>query len=67
MLRLAIVEAIRSGTTLVMEVGAQLAGYADLLGETGLRCVLAEQVTDRPPGSVVGDAARLTFDLTRSR
>src|SRR5256886_17471196 len=36
-------EAIRSGTTLVLEEGAQLERYAQALADTGLRLVLCER------------------------
>jgi 5-methylthioadenosine/S-adenosylhomocysteine deaminase len=62
MVRLAVLEAIRSGTTLAMEVGPNLEAYADILGQSGLRVVLAEQVSDRPSGVLVGEADKLTFD-----
>jgi 5-methylthioadenosine/S-adenosylhomocysteine deaminase len=65
MIRLATLEAIRSGTTLLMEIGPNLASYADLMGQAGLRCVLAEQVSDRPAGSVVGEPTLLAFDASR--
>ncbi len=61
-LRLAVLEAIRSGTTAVMEVGSGLADYAELLGRTGLRFFLAEQVSDRPAGAIVGNEEVLAFD-----
>ena len=61
-LRLAVLEAIKSGTTAIMEVGSGLESYAELLGSTGLRLFLAEQVSDRPVGAIVGDERPLTFD-----
>ncbi len=61
-LRLAVLEAIKSGTTAIMEVGSGLEAYAGLLGSTGLRFFLAEQVSDRPAGAIVGDGKALTFD-----
>jgi 5-methylthioadenosine/S-adenosylhomocysteine deaminase len=65
MIRLALVEAIRSGTTLVMEVGSGIADYADLLSRSGLRLVLAEQVADRAGGGRVGEPGRISFDPSR--
>ena len=65
-LRLAVLEAIKSGTTAIMEVGSGLEAYAELLGSTGLRFFLAEQVSDRPAGAIVGDEKALTFDLLQT-
>jgi 5-methylthioadenosine/S-adenosylhomocysteine deaminase len=45
-------EAIRSGTTLVLEEGAGLGQYAGALVETGLRLVLCERAWDRTGASV---------------
>ena len=39
-------EAIRSGTTCLLEISANVAGYAPDLAETGLRLVLAENIND---------------------
>jgi 5-methylthioadenosine/S-adenosylhomocysteine deaminase len=62
MVRLACLEAIRSGTTLLMEVGSGIAEYADLLQATGLRLVLAEQVSDRAGNGRVGEPGHISFD-----
>jgi 5-methylthioadenosine/S-adenosylhomocysteine deaminase len=62
MVRLAALEAIRSGTTLLMEVGSGIAEYADLLSTTGLRLVLAEQVSDRAGDARVGEPGPISFD-----
>jgi cytosine/adenosine deaminase-related metal-dependent hydrolase len=46
------IEAIRSGTTCLLEIGRDVAGYADALTETGLGLVLAEITTDIEPEAV---------------
>jgi len=45
-------EAIRSGTTLVLEESAGLDGYAGALSDTGLRLVLCERAWDRANASI---------------
>src|SRR5262249_51328113 len=65
MVQLGLLEAIRSGTTLAMEVSSQIAQYSDLLLSSGLRLVLAEQVSDRPAGSMVGEPESISFDTSR--
>ena len=40
------VEAIRSGTTALLEISSDVAHYAESLEETGLRLVLAENIND---------------------
>jgi len=45
-------EAIRSGTTLVLEEGAGLDSYAGALADTGLRLVLCERAWDRANASI---------------
>ncbi len=55
------VEAIRSGTTLVLEDGARIAGYAGEMARTGLRFVLAERAWDKAKGSI-GD--QLPFEVS---
>ena len=45
-------EAIRSGTTLLLEEGDTLAGYAGALVDTGLRLVLCARAWDRAHASV---------------
>ena len=47
MVQLAAAEAIRSGTTLVLEDGAGIDEYADALVATGLRLLLCERAWDR--------------------
>src|SRR6266403_2101322 len=52
MARLGALEAIRSGTTLVLEESAGLDGYAGALLDTGLRLVLCERAWDRANASI---------------
>ena len=55
-------EAIRSGTTLLLEEGARLERYAGALADTGLRLVLCERAWDRAealvgqPGPFIQDS-----------
>jgi len=71
MAQLGALEAIRSGTTLVLEEGARLAGYAGALLDTGLRLLLCERAWDRAkasigqPGSFELDPALAEAGLTR--
>jgi 5-methylthioadenosine/S-adenosylhomocysteine deaminase len=73
MATLGALEAIRSGTTLILEEGAQLERYAQALVETGLRLVLCERVWDRAsasvgqPGPFEHDAALAESGLARIR
>src|SRR5881296_4565777 len=66
-------EAIRSGTTLVLEEGAQLERYAQALADTGLRLVLCERAWDRgrasigQPGPFEQDGALAETGLARAR
>src|SRR5262245_26992145 len=52
MVLLGALEAIRSGTTLVLEESAGLDGYAGALLDTGLRLVLCERAWDRANASI---------------
>lgn len=52
MCQLGALEAIRSGTTLVLEDGVRIAGYARQMADTGLRMVLAERAWDRAETSI---------------
>jgi len=73
MATLGALEAIRSGTTLVLEEGAQLDVYADALAATGLRLVLCERAWDRArasigqPGPFEQDAALAQDGVARIR
>ena len=49
MCRLAALEAIRSGTTTLLEISTDISEYAESLAGTGLRLVLAEHVNDFDP------------------
>ena len=66
-------EAIRSGTTLVLEEGNGLDVYAEALADTGLRLVLCERAWDRAkasigqPGPFEVDAALGEAGLARIR
>lgn len=71
MVQLGALEAIRSGTTALLEDGAGIAGYAKPLVATGLRLLLAERAWDRKgagigdPGPFVADEALGEAGLTR--
>ena len=64
-------EAIRSGTTLVLEDDSGLDGYAAALADTGLRLLLCERAWDRAgaaiglPGPFAVDDAQAELGLTR--
>jgi cytosine/adenosine deaminase-related metal-dependent hydrolase len=66
MVQLGVAEAIRSGTTMIIEVASGISQYADLLAKSGLRFVLAEQVADRAAGARVGGQDGLS-SMHRSR
>ncbi|HEV7267238.1 MAG TPA: amidohydrolase family protein [Falsiroseomonas sp.] len=59
MCQLGALEAIRSGTTLVLEDGFNIESYAPQMVATGLRMVLAERAWDREDASI-GDPAPFT-------
>ncbi len=59
MVQLGALEAIRSGTTALLEDGAYIAGYAEPLVATGLRLVLAERAWDRE-GASIGEPTPFT-------
>ncbi|PYM95231.1 MAG: hypothetical protein DME04_05480 [Candidatus Rokuibacteriota bacterium] len=71
MVQLGALEAIRSGTTLVLEEGVGLDAYAGALLDTGLRLVLCERAWDRAnasigqPGPFAADAALAEAGLSR--
>ena len=52
MVRLAALEAIRSGTTLVLEDGSGIERYADVLAASGLRYLACERAWDRANASI---------------
>ena len=51
MVLLGAIESIKAGTTAAMEVAEGITDYADELQKSGLRLVLAEQISDRISGS----------------
>ena len=55
MARIGALEALRSGTTAAMDITNNIEDYAEALVATGLRLVLAEQVSDRAKGVRVGE------------
>ena len=73
MATLGALEAIRSGTTLVLEEGTDLGRYAQALVDTGLRLVLCERTWDRTrasigqPGPFEQDSALAERGLARIR
>src|SRR5499426_667247 len=62
MARLAVLEALRSGTTAAMDITNNIADYAEAIVATGLRLVLAEQVSDRAKGVRVGEPSVFEAD-----
>ncbi|QIE56739.1 amidohydrolase family protein [Pikeienuella piscinae] len=50
----AAIEAIRSGTTAVLEDGASIDSYADILADSGLRYLVCERIWDRA-NAQIGD------------
>ena len=52
MVLLGALEAIRSGTTLALEEGTGIDGYAGALADTGLRLLLCERAWDRARASI---------------
>jgi 5-methylthioadenosine/S-adenosylhomocysteine deaminase len=61
MCQLGALEAIRSGTTAVLEDAAQIESYAQAMVDTGLRMVLAERCWDRV-GASIGDPTEFRRD-----
>jgi cytosine/adenosine deaminase-related metal-dependent hydrolase len=61
MARLGALEALRSGTTLVLEDGADTGDYAAALAETGMRFLLGVRAHDRT-GTEIGDPAPYQLD-----
>ena len=54
MATLGALEAMRSGTTCLMEISAGVAGYAQSLARTGLRLALADNINDAEEGQARG-------------
>ncbi len=50
MATLGVLEAMRSGTTCLLEISAGVGGYAESLARTGLRLVLADNINDAEEG-----------------
>jgi 5-methylthioadenosine/S-adenosylhomocysteine deaminase len=71
MAELGALEAIRSGTTLVLEDGARIGPYADALARSGLRYLLCERAWDRAnagigqPGPFEADPALADDGIAR--
>jgi 5-methylthioadenosine/S-adenosylhomocysteine deaminase len=61
MVRLAALEAIRSGTTAALEDGSHLENYAQAIADTGLRLVLCEKAWDKAKGNI-GDPGPFDVD-----
>jgi 5-methylthioadenosine/S-adenosylhomocysteine deaminase len=62
MARLAVLEALRSGTTAAMDITNNIEDYAEAIVATGLRLVLAEQVSDRAKKVRVGEPSVFEAD-----
>jgi 5-methylthioadenosine/S-adenosylhomocysteine deaminase len=52
MVRLAALEAIRSGTTAALEDGSDVENYAQSIADTGLRLLLCEKAWDKAKGNI---------------
>lgn len=61
MVRLAALEAIRSGTTAVLEDGSDIDAYAEAVADTGLRLLFCERAWDKAKGSI-GDQSGFEVD-----
>jgi 5-methylthioadenosine/S-adenosylhomocysteine deaminase len=61
MVRLAALEAIRSGTTAALEDGSDIEGYAQSIADTGLRLLLCEKAWDKAKGNI-GDPGPFDVD-----
>jgi len=61
MTRLAALEAIRSGTTAVLEDGTGIDNYAESIADTGLRLLLCEKAWDKAKGGI-GDPGGFEVD-----
>jgi len=64
MVRLAALEAIRSGTTVALEDGSDLENYAQSIADTGLRLLLCEKAWDKAKGNI-GDPGPFDVDAAR--
>jgi 5-methylthioadenosine/S-adenosylhomocysteine deaminase len=61
MVRLAALEAIRSGTTAALEDGSNVENYAQSIADTGLRLLLCEKAWDKAKGNI-GDPGPFDVD-----
>jgi 5-methylthioadenosine/S-adenosylhomocysteine deaminase len=61
MVRLAALEAIRSGTTAALEDGSNVEDYAQTIADTGLRLLLCEKAWDKAKGNI-GDPGPFDVD-----
>jgi 5-methylthioadenosine/S-adenosylhomocysteine deaminase len=61
MCRLAALEALRSGTTALLEDGLDIEGYADAIADVGLRLLFCERAWDKAKGSI-GDQGGFEVD-----
>jgi 5-methylthioadenosine/S-adenosylhomocysteine deaminase len=61
MVRLAALEAIRSGTTAALEDGSNVEDYAQSIADTGLRLLLCEKAWDKAKGNI-GDPGPFDVD-----
>jgi 5-methylthioadenosine/S-adenosylhomocysteine deaminase len=59
--KLGVLEAIRSGTTAILEDATGIAAYADDMAATGVRFLLTERAWDKAKGSI-GDPAPFEMD-----
>ena len=66
MCRLAALEALRGGTTAVLEDGADIDDYADAIVDTGLRLLLCERSWDKAKGGI-GDQGGFEVDRALGR
>jgi 5-methylthioadenosine/S-adenosylhomocysteine deaminase len=67
MIQVAALEAIRTGTTTIVENASNITSYAGALAATGLRCVFAESVRDSEnvPGPMSPDGLANTTEAPR--
>ena len=62
MARIGVLEAIRCGTTAILEVWTGIDDYADVLVASGLRFLACEQTADRAKGGRVGEPTKFEAD-----
>ena len=61
MVLLGVIEAIKSGTTVAMEIAQGIMNYANEIQKSGLRLILAEQMSDRVSGNI-GEPGKFESD-----